>query len=416
VSSQGAPRRARLERSFRIVRIAFASTYPPRRCGIASFTSDLRNATGGHEVIALEGGGPALDYPDEVRHRIRADVRADYRQVARRLGASVDVVSVQHEYGIWGGDDGEAVLDFVEALTIPAVTTLHTVLRRPTSRQRRILADLSRATAATVVMSRAAAALLTHEYGVDPSRIDVIGHGVPDLPLVPSHTVKPTLGMAGRKVILSFGLLGPGKGYELALEAMPAVVADHPDVLYVILGATHPELVRSEGERYRASLAKRARELGVADHVRFVDRFVEPDELFRWLKSADIFVTPYPNLDQIVSGTLSYAMGAGRAIVSTPYVYAKELLADGRGVLVAPNAPRELSRAFGSLLGDDVGRASLGRRAYDHSRRMVWPQAGLAYARVFARAAGRLTPSLRPAAGAAAGIKAALAVPVGARA
>jgi glycosyltransferase involved in cell wall biosynthesis len=300
----------------------------------------------------------------------------------------------------------------VDALSIPAVSTLHTVLRRPTSRQRRILADLARASAATVVMSRAAAALLTHEYGVDPSRIDVIGHGVPDLPLVASDTVKPSLGLAGRKVILSFGLLGPGKGYELALEALPAVVADHPDALYVILGATHPELVRHEGERYRASLNERARGLGVADHVRFVDRFVEPDELFRWLESADIFVTPYPNLDQIVSGTLSYAMGAGRAIVSTPYLYAAELLADGRGVLVAPNAPSELARALGSLLGDDVQRAALGRRAYEHSRGMVWPQAGLVYRRVFARAAGLLVPSV----GAVAGARPAFTIPVGARA
>ncbi len=343
--------------------------------------------------MALDGVGPWLDYPGEVHHRIRRDTRAEYRAVARRLGECVDVASIQHEYGIWGGEDGEAVLDFVDALAIPAVATLHTVLRSPTFRQRTILAELVRATAGTVVMSRAAAALLTREYGVDPARIDVIPHGVPDLPLVPSHAVKPSLGLAGRQVILSFGLLGPGKGYELALEALPAVVAEHPDALYVILGATHPELVRHEGERYRASLAKRARELGVADHVRFVDRFVEPDELTRWLQSADIFVTPYPNLEQIVSGTLSYAMSAGRAIVSTPYAYAAELLADGRGVLVPPNAPRELAQAFNSLMGDDVARAALGRRAYEHSRRMVWPQAGLSYERVFNRAAGRLRPS-----------------------
>ena len=300
----------------------------------------------------------------------------------------MDVVSVQHEYGIWGGEDGEYVLDFIRALDIPAVATLHTVLRHPTNRQRAILTELVHEAAATVVMSRSAAELVTTAYGIDPRRLDVIPHGVPDLPLVDSATVKPAVDAAGRDVILSFGLLGPGKGYELAIDALPTVVAAHPTALYVIVGATHPDLLRREGEAYRDALKARIQRLGMGDHVRFVDRFVGRVELMRWLEAADVFVTPYPNLDQIVSGTLSYAMGAGRAIVSTPYTYASELLADGRGVLVAPGSPDALGSALSDLLGDDDRRAAIGRRAYEHSRSMIWSHVGLGYRRVFARVAG----------------------------
>ncbi|HEU0243960.1 MAG TPA: glycosyltransferase family 4 protein [Candidatus Limnocylindrales bacterium] len=373
-----------------IVRTAFVSTYPPRRCGIATFTSDLRRAVGGGSVVALDGTVDVQAYGPEVQHRIAVGVDAPpaWGRTASRVSRSVDVVSVQHEYGIWGEDDGAGVLDFVDGLGVPAVATLHTVLRTPTPRQRRILTDLVRAASATVVMSRAAAGLLTSAYGIDPSRVDVIPHGVPDLPMVSADSVKPTVGLEGRRVLLSFGLLGPGKGYELAIEALPGVVARHPDAVYVIVGATHPDLVRREGERYRQGLAARAEALGVSAHVRFVDRFVGRSELTRWLESADVFVTPYPNLDQIVSGTLSYAMGAGRAIVSTPYAYAAELLADGRGLLVAPGSPTALAGALADLLADDDARGRMGRRAYAHSRRMVWDEVGAAYRAVFDRVAG----------------------------
>ncbi|HEY3336723.1 MAG TPA: glycosyltransferase family 4 protein [Candidatus Limnocylindrales bacterium] len=373
-----------------IVRTAFVSTYPPRRCGIATFTSDLRRAVGGGEVVALDGTGDGLAYGPEVHHRLTVAGHAGptWSRTAARVSRCVDLVSVQHEYGIWGDDDGAGVLDFVDGLDVPAVATLHTVLKTPTLRQRRILTDLVRAASATVVMSRAAARLLTTAYGIDPSRVDVIPHGVPDLPMVEADAVKPTVGLQGRKVLLSFGLLGPGKGYELAIEALPGVVARHPEVIYVIVGATHPELVRREGERYREGLAARAEALGVSAHVRFVDRFVGRSELTRWLESADVFVTPYPNLDQIVSGTLSYAMGAGRAVVSTPYAYAAELLADGRGLLVAPDSPTALSTALGDLLADDRARAVMGGRAYAHSRRMVWDEVGAAYRGVFDRVVG----------------------------
>jgi glycosyltransferase involved in cell wall biosynthesis len=306
---------------------------------------------------------------------------------ARRLADCVDVVSIQHEYGIWGGDDGEYVLDFVRALDIPAVATLHTVLRKPTARQREILIELTGATVATVVMSRSAATLLETAYGVDPRRVDVIPHGVPELPLVPSGSIKAAVGLVGRDVILSFGLLGPGKGYELAIDALPEVVAANPDVCYVIVGATHPDLLAREGEAYRESLVGRVGALKMTNHVKFIDKFVGRVELTRWLEAADVFVTPYPNLDQIVSGTLSYAMSAGRAVVSTPYAYAAELLADGRGVLVAPGSPPRFADALNRVLGDDEARAEMGRRAYAHSRKMVWSEVGADYRRLFERIA-----------------------------
>jgi glycosyltransferase involved in cell wall biosynthesis len=370
------------------IRTAFVSTYPPQRCGIATFTRDLAAVSGAHEIVALQPADQSESYPVEVRHRIRRDVASDYTTVARALRHDdVDVVSVQHEYGIWGGDDGRLVLDFVRALDRPAVATLHTVPRQPTTSQRGILSQLVREAATTVVMSSSAAAVLRAVYDVGSSPIEVIPHGVPQLDLVDSETMKADLGLAGRMVLLSFGLLGPGKGFELAIEAMPAILRDVPSACYVVLGATHPELLRRAGEAYRQSLVERTTALGLADHVRFVDRFVTSAELGRWLQAADVFVTPYPNLDQIVSGTLSYAMGAGLAVVSTPYTYAAEVLAEGRGVLIPPASPDALAEAVANLLGDPERRAAVGRRAYAYSRPMVWRAVGAAYARVFAGAA-----------------------------
>jgi glycosyltransferase involved in cell wall biosynthesis len=337
--------------------------------------------------VALHPPEESPPYPMEVHHRIRRDERADYLRTARALDDCVDVVSIQHEYGIWGGEDGAHVIDFVEALHVPTVATLHTVLQHPTPGQRAVLSALVARTDATVVMSRSAATLLTLAYGIDARRLHVIPHGVPDLPLVDPATVKTGLGLEGRDVILSFGLLGPGKGYELALDALPRVVAMHPSALYVIVGATHPDLLRREGEAYRRSLVAQAHKLGMESHVRFVDRFVGRVELTHWLEAADVFVTPYPNLDQIVSGTMSYAMGAGRAIVSTPYAYAAELLADGRGILVPPRSPAGLASALNDVLGNFELRTALGRRAHEHSRGMVWSAVGADYRRLFGQVA-----------------------------
>jgi glycosyltransferase involved in cell wall biosynthesis len=371
-------------------RTAFASTYAPRRCGIATFTHDLATAVGDREIVALHQHDESGTYPPEVRHRVRRDVLTDYRIAAGRLNAgSASVVSIQHEYGIWGGRDGDYVLDFVRALQKPVVTTLHTILRHPTPHQRYVLTRLICRSEASVVMSKSAADLLARIYSVDPSRVDVIPHGVPDLPLVHPDSVKSQLGIQGGPAILSFGLLGPGKGLESVIAAMPAVLAAVPSARYVIVGATHPDLVCREGEAYRHGLQTRAAALGVADRVQFVDRFVGKAELEAWLMAADIFVTPYPNLEQVVSGTLAYAMSAGRAVVSTPYTYATELLGNGRGRLVEPGSPDALARAFIELLNDDEQRLAIGRRAYKYTRSMVWPQVGAQYRRLFERVATR---------------------------
>ena len=323
-------------------------------------------------------------YPAEVHHRIRKDVASDYLRTARSLNDCADVVSIQHEYGIWGGEDGDHVIDFLQALDVPAVVTLHTVLRDPSAHQRSILTELVRLAQASVVMSRSAADLLSASYGVDAHRVHVIPHGVPDLPLVEPFSVKSVLGVPGRDVLLSFGLLGPGKGLELAIDALPAVVAAHPNVLLVIVGATHPNLIEDGVDSYRASLVSRVRASGMGGHVQFIDRFVGKGELTQWLQAADVFVTPFPNRGQIVSGTLSYAMGAGRAIVSTPYAYAAELLANGRGVLVDPVSPATFASALNMLLGDNGLRREIGRRAYQYSRGMVWPAVGARYRPLFA--------------------------------
>ena len=332
----------------------------------------------------LHPAGQALAYPLEVHHRIRKDERADYLNVAQALNRCVDVVSIQHEYGIWGGEDGEHVLDFVRALRVPVAVTLHTVLRTPTPHQQAVLTELVDLAETSVVMSRSAANLLMERYDVDRRRLAVIPHGVPNVPRLDADTVKPLLGVDGREVLLSFGLLGPGKGYELAIEALSTVAATHRDVLYVIVGATHPDLLRTEGEAYRQSLVDKIGRLGLERHVRFVDRFVGRVELTQWLQAADAFVTPYPNMDQIVSGTLSYAMGAGCAVVSTPYTYARELLADGRGVLVPPGSAAALADGLNSVLDDPELRAAIGRRAHAYTRRMVWSAVGAEYAAMFA--------------------------------
>ncbi len=371
-----------------ISRTAFVSTYAPRRCGIATFTYDLATTVGEREIVALHPSDEPGPYPAEVRHRIRRDVQTDYTYVARALNeCGIKVVCLQHGDGIWGGDDGSYVLDFVRTLRVPVVATLHSVMARPTPAQREILRELVGVAQTSVVMSHAGASILSSVYGVDPARVAIVPHGIPHLPLVAADTAKPRLGLRDRAVILSFGLLGPAKGFESVIDAMPAVIKAEPSACYVILGATHPAVLARDGEAYRDDLMARVAALGLGEHVQFVDRFVGRVELGTWLEAADIVATPYPNLDLSTSGTLAYGMAAGRAIVSTPYVYASELLADGRGRLVS-DSPEAFADAFVELLGDHELRCSMGRRAYDHARNMVWWEVGAEYRRIFDRAGG----------------------------
>ena len=358
----------------------------PYPCGVATFTYDLATAAFPRQIVALHPPTGPDTYPAEVRHRIRRDVAEDYPLVAEALDASgVDIVSLQFAEAIWGGENGDYVLDLVRALRLPVVTTLHDIPRQPTAGQARVITALVRASAATIVLSSPAAARLARTYGIAPDRIEVVPHGVPDLPLVDPDTVKPRLALEGRRVILSFGLLDPGKGCEAVMEAMPAVVAEHPSALYVILGATRPDVLAREGEAYREQLGALARRLGVADQVRFVDKFVGRVELATWLEAADVVVTPYLDLDLASSGTLSYAMGAGKAIVSSPFAYARDRLTRRRGVLVAPGSAATLSAALLQLLGDAKLRDSYARHAYDDSRDMTWSKVGSAYGRIFSR-------------------------------
>jgi glycosyltransferase involved in cell wall biosynthesis len=337
--------------------------------------------------------GPDV-YPAEVRHKIRRDAEDEYGFIADAMNSSgVDVVSLQFRPGIFGGVDGSYVLALVNELRLPLVTTLHAVPRHPTPGQHRIITSLVAESDAIVVLSTTAASVLARAFGVDPTQIEVVPHGVPNLPLVDPDTIKPRLGLEGRRVILSFGLLRPEKGYEAAIEAMPAIVAADPTALYVILGATHADGLADGDDAYREQLVAQVARLGLTGHVRFENRFMGRVELATWVEAADVCIAPYLDLDRVSSGTLSYAMGAGKAVVATSFAYARERLTRGRGILVAPGSSEALGEAVLRVLGDRKLRDAIGKRAYADTRDVVWSAIGADYGRIFTRVA---RPSVRP--------------------
>jgi glycosyltransferase involved in cell wall biosynthesis len=358
--------------------IAFVGTYPPRRCGIATYTRDLRDAIaatlGDAECLVVPlVDSDAGDHPPEVRFTIRDDSLPAYRRAAEYLNlCNVDVVSLQHEYGIFGGPAGAHVLALVRGLRMPIHTTLHTVLAEPTMEQHEVMQELLARSSRLAVMTERGRRLLLDRYHVDDARIDVIPHGIPDMPLESPAVARERLGIEARWMLLTFGLLAPGKGIEHVIAALPTILAEHPDALYVVLGATHPQLVRSEGEAYRERLAGLAAELGVQDRVLFLDRYMALPELLAFIAAADLYITPYLNQDQITSGTLAYAFGCGKPVISTPYWHAAELLADGRGVLVPFSDAAAIARETIALLGDDGRRSELARRAWQAGRDMTW--------------------------------------------
>jgi glycosyltransferase involved in cell wall biosynthesis len=375
-------------------RIAILGNHLPRQCGIATFTTDLSGAVAAEVsnadcvVVAMNDAGKRYAYPPRVRFEVAEGDIASYRGAADYLNANkIDVVSVQHEYGIFGGKAGNYLLTLLRKLRMPIVTTVHTILGEPDFMQRRAMNEIARLSRRLVVMGAHGAALLRKVHGVPEQKIDIIPHGIPSVPFASNY--KKELGIEGKSMIFTFGLLSPDKGIEHVIDALPVILASHPDTVYVVLGATHPHIKERYGESYRASLERRAQKLGVDSSMIFHNRFVSRGELVKFLAAADIYVTPYLKPEQSTSGTLAYAVGSGKAVISTPYLYARELLADGRGILVPWRDSRTIGRAVVDLLSDDAKRSALCARAAAHGRSMVWPAVARRYLQSFDRACSR---------------------------
>jgi len=366
--------------------IALISSYVPRMCGIATFAKDLREglvAVRGSldtPVLCMDDCTAPFAYPTEVRFRIRDSNPRDYVLAADFLNINqIDAALIQHEFGIFGGESGVYVLALARRLRMPLITTLHTVVAAPTPQQRKILLGLAAASQRLVVLCETARRILVDVYGIDAARIVPIPHGIPDLPFSDPAAAKAQLGLEGRTVLMTFGLLSPGKGIDVAIRALPAIVARHPQVIYLVLGATHPCEFRRDGNSYVASLERLAERCGVRDHVVFLNRYLSSGELVRFLAAADLYVTPYANPEQIASGTLAMALGMGKAVLSTQYRYAEEMLADGRGVLFPFGDSAGLAESAISLIQDPQRWDELRELAYAHSRTMVWKEVARRY-------------------------------------
>ena len=376
----------------RLRRAAMIGNFPPRKCGIATFTSDsfesLRLALPRTDwsVVAMEDSADGRDYPDAVTHVIPQQDLSAYEQVADSLNRSgVEVVFLQHEFGIYGGESGSHILRLLRRLRMPVVVTLHTVLEHPNPAQKRVLDEILRIASAVIVMTELGADILERVHGAGPRKVHVIPHGAPERPFSPTEPFKASLGLSGEKVIMSFGLLSPNKGIETIIRGLPAILDRHPNATYLIVGATHPHLVQNEGEAYRDSLIALATSLGVESRLRFINRFVGDEELVDLLQAADLYVTPYLTEAQITSGTLTYAIAVGKPVISTPYWHAKEALSDGVGVLCPFNDTPAFTRAIIDLLSSDLRRDAMARRAYHAGEPTRWRKvaqetAGLALA------------------------------------
>jgi glycosyltransferase involved in cell wall biosynthesis len=371
-------------------RVAFIGNHLPRRCGIATFTHDLHRAVSTARpnldtcVVAMTDPGGTYDYPAAVRFEIPDQTIGAYVEAAESLNnAGFDAVSLQHEYGIFGGEAGSNVIELLSRLDMPIVTTLHTILPEPTPVQRDVLHRIIDISTKLVVMSKKGHELLRSLHEVPSRKIVLIEHGIPDFPFVESHHAKAKLGFAGKTIILTFGLLSPNKGIEIMLDAMPGIITSCPNALYVVLGATHPNLVRQQGEAYRDGLTARVQELGIQDHVVFFNQFVDQATLLDYIAMCDVYVTPYLNEAQMTSGTLAYSFGLGKPVVSTPYWHARELLSDALGIIVPFGDAKAVSAEIAGLLTNDARRDSMRKRAYAASRSMTWEQSATRYLAVF---------------------------------
>jgi len=371
---------------------AFLSTYSPRECGIATFTKDLIDSVdllgelAPTRVISINEIDTTYNYDRRVKQQIRQDFEEDYIQAAKYINSSrIDVVNVQHEFGIYGGDWGKHILAFLEKLQKPVVTTLHTVQPDFESKARHVLKEIAALSKVVVVIARTARKILKN-YGIPVWKIRVIQHGCPDIPFVDSDNMKPSLNLKGKTVLSTFGLMSRGKGIEYAIQALRSLVEKHPETIYLVIGETHPEVRKTEGEAYRNSLVRLVNELGLRDHVRFQNQFLTKRELIRYLHATDIYVTPYLGPNQISSGTLTYALGAGKAVVSTPYLHARELLSNGRGLFCEFKNPDSIVEQVEKLFENKKMRKNMEKKAYLYSRRFTWSKVAEKYAELFKQA------------------------------
>ena len=377
------------------VNVAYVSTFPPRECGIATYTEDLVNAisrlyvTGPPSVMAINDKGGYYDYSDLVKFQIDREEVESYVRAAEYInGSDIDIVNLQHEYGLFGGTWGEHVLTFLEELQKPVVTTLHTVLQEPVPDAKRVLEGVLRHSDYVIVMAKVGIGILEQLYDTYADNVRYIPHGCPNVPFVSTKPVKKGLGLDDRVVLSTFGLISRGKGIEHAIRAMPRIVEEEPRALYLIIGETHPEVRKHEGETYRKYLLDTVEELGMGENVRFVNRFLEKGELIRFLQATDVYIIPYPNKEQISSGTLLYALSTGKAIVSTPFLHAEEVMGEGAAMRCEFKDPDSLAEAVKNLLQFDYVKERYQKRAYQYSRPMIWPNVAMMYVNLFCETLG----------------------------
>lgn len=374
--------------SNRIRNIAFLSTYPPRECGLATFTQDLARELDNikllNKPLVVAVSNANYSYSNRVIMELWQNDRESYVKTAKAINNSdIELLVIEHEYGIFGGEAGEYILDFIENLQIPFITTLHTVLPNPAEKQREVLKFIGEKSAKIVTMAKNTVPTLESVYGITPSKIEVIHHGVPYRIVESREKLKEKHGFAGRNVISTFGLLSPGKGLEYGIEAIARVAKEHSDVIYLILGQTHPVVKKEYGETYRERLTEMVDKLGIKEHVLFIDKYLTKDEIITYLQMSDIYMTPYLGKDQAVSGTLAYAVGYGRVIVSTPYSYAKEMLADGRGLLAGFRDADSLAEKILYVLNNPKAKREMEKRTLSVGMTMMWGSIANKYAKLF---------------------------------
>jgi polysaccharide biosynthesis protein PslF len=373
----------------RVKEVAYVSTFPPRKCGIATFTADLVNSIGkldklkGQRVISIDGRRLFKPAYESIEHKIGRDFIEDYVLMADFLNQSqVEVVNIQHEFGIFGGESGEYICAFLDKLKRPVATTLHTVLPNFENKTKEVFNKVVEKSAVIVVLNESTRSLVK-KYGVLAKKIKLIPHGCPDLPFISSAKVKPDLGLKNKIVLSTFGLLSKGKGIEHVIQALPQIIKKEPRIVYYVLGVTHPQVKRTEGESYRNTLLRMAKSLGLRGHVKFLNRFLSKPELFSYLQATDVYITPYLSPNQVSSGTLSYALAAGKAVVSTPYLHAKEALGEGRGLFCNFNDSDSIAERVTEIIENKPLRKSLEAKAYRYSRKFTWPLVAKKYISLF---------------------------------